>query len=294
MIKFSCDNCNGKIEVSSEFADQKVECPKCGHEMVAPPVNDIVSGKSQLDNPQEDCSDSPQFQPIESSGNTAEDSFQPLSEIGKATPANFIKAIIFSSVGAAIGALVWAFIAVKIGYEVGYVAWGVGLLAGLGAVMSRFQPGIKLGVTAALIAICGIFAGKAVTVVWDFSSSKHELAGQYAQESIDDGEMFLDTTLSYLEMEGKLTEEEISIFYGLIEDEQKTEALVAKAFEVAKSWSDEDKKDNFTKVYVKRFDDNSTEIVKAGFMESFQGMDLIFIGLALMTAFKMGAGAVRK
>jgi hypothetical protein len=72
-----------------------------------------------------------------------------------------IKAIIGGLVGAAIGAAVWAAIVHYGDYEIGIVAWGIGVLAGVGV---RIGAGDRLsgltGAIAVLIALLGVAGGK--------------------------------------------------------------------------------------------------------------------------------------
>ncbi len=74
-------------------------------------------------------------------------------------------------IGAIVGAIAWAVITAVTGYEVGYVAWGIGLLVGLGAKLAG-GCGKPAGVACAVLALASIFAGKMLAVQYVF---EHEL-----------------------------------------------------------------------------------------------------------------------
>jgi hypothetical protein len=64
-------------------------------------------------------------------------------------------------IGGAIGAAIWAAISHYFNVEVGYVAWGVGILVGLGfRFLGGNASGPVAGISAALVAILSVLAGK--------------------------------------------------------------------------------------------------------------------------------------
>ncbi len=67
--------------------------------------------------------------------------------------------VVLAVAGAGAGALLWAFLAWIASVEIGYVAWGVGALAGGGAVLGGGR-GNAIAVAAAAAAFVGIAAGK--------------------------------------------------------------------------------------------------------------------------------------
>ena len=71
----------------------------------------------------------------------------------------FIGAVI----GGAIGAAIWAAIAYFTGYEIGWIAWGIGVLVGMGASISPMESGgggAITGAMAAIVAMASITGGK--------------------------------------------------------------------------------------------------------------------------------------
>lgn len=70
-------------------------------------------------------------------------------------------ALLGGLIAAVIGGAVWGGIAIWTGYEVGYVAWGVGLLCGMGVVMmSQGKRGMPLQAVAVVSSVLGIVIGK--------------------------------------------------------------------------------------------------------------------------------------
>jgi hypothetical protein len=64
-------------------------------------------------------------------------------------------------VAGAIGAGIWAVIAYFTGFELGWIAWGVGLLVGVGvAIGNKGEGSVPAGVLAAVLAILSVVGGK--------------------------------------------------------------------------------------------------------------------------------------
>ncbi len=98
-----------------------------------------------------------------------------------------LKAIIGGLIGAAIGAAVWAGIAHYANYEIGIVAWGIGVLAGVGV---RLGAGDRLtgstGALAVLIAVLGIGVGKYAAISLAFGSATTTRTSEDAISGIAD------------------------------------------------------------------------------------------------------------
>lgn len=65
-----------------------------------------------------------------------------------------------SAAGALLAAGVWYGVAIKTGFEIGYIAWGVGLLAGLGMKIGYGQENMRGALAAVTMAAFGILAAK--------------------------------------------------------------------------------------------------------------------------------------
>jgi hypothetical protein len=78
-------------------------------------------------------------------------------------------------VGAAVGALAWALVTRYTGYEIGWVAWIIGGVVGLGVRVGAGKTGatgMGPGVVAVGCAVLGVLAGKYFAVSWIASSPK--------------------------------------------------------------------------------------------------------------------------
>lgn len=71
--------------------------------------------------------------------------------------------IIGAIVGAVIGAIIWGAVAAFANLESAYIAWGIGALVGVGAVLGGGR-GAMMGVTCAIVAVLSILAGKMMVV----------------------------------------------------------------------------------------------------------------------------------
>ena len=65
-----------------------------------------------------------------------------------------------SAGGALLAAGLWYVVAIKTGFEIGYIAWGVGVLAGLGMKFGYGQENMRGAMAAMVMAAFGIFAAK--------------------------------------------------------------------------------------------------------------------------------------
>lgn len=75
----------------------------------------------------------------------------------------FARALVGGLLGALIGAAVWAAVAYFLNLNSGIIAWGVGALAGFGALKLTTEPGNTAGTAAVLAAVLGVAGGKFAT-----------------------------------------------------------------------------------------------------------------------------------
>ncbi len=71
-----------------------------------------------------------------------------------------------SFAGALVGAVLWSVVCIVTEYEIGYIAWGLGVLAGIGMAKGYPAANLRAGLAAALIAAVGIVAAKGTTFVY--------------------------------------------------------------------------------------------------------------------------------
>ncbi len=132
--------------------DTEPKCPSCGASLKAGDVlcvqcgYDLRSGKKlEISGPDDREADP-----------TASDA---VSHAARSV-GSYLLGCILSLVGMLIGAVVWYVVALIFGVELGWIAWGVGLLAGLGMLLGSRKENDLAGITAAFISIAGIFAAK--------------------------------------------------------------------------------------------------------------------------------------
>lgn len=96
---------------------------------------------------------------------------------------NTLIALLTSVIFVVLGGMVWGLIAKYAGMELGLMAWGIGVLAGLGIYLFTASRGTLLGVAAALIALFGVLSGKYFVAKWHFMPQftaeleKHKVSG---------------------------------------------------------------------------------------------------------------------
>lgn len=115
--------------------------------------------------------------------------------------------IVGGLIGGAIGATVWALIAVKSGYEIGWVAWGIGALVGCAVnVCSRGHEGSLPGMAAAAIAVLSIVLGKYLAVVMIFWNAESTAGIDATMIDVDESDMIAevaDTIVDEREQQGR-------------------------------------------------------------------------------------------
>jgi hypothetical protein len=110
---------------------------------------------------------------------------------------NTLVALLAGVIFVILGGMVWGLIAKYADMELGLVAWGIGVLAGLGIYLFTASRGILLGIAAALIALFGILSGKYFVAKWHF------MPQLMSELNARDGSSFIDPN------KFKLTEENI-------------------------------------------------------------------------------------
>lgn len=201
--------------------------------------------------------------------------------------------VVGSLVGGAVGALVWMGVTLVTDHEVGWIAWGVGGLAGAGMSLGMKGNGdVTAGVIAALIAVVSVFAGKYAAVHF------------IVQKEIDKIEA---TPIGASQLQLRVADELV--------EEWKTDGrnLVWPAgMTVEKAQGPKDYPDGVWDEAVLRFDSLSAEEraqmtkemseyrshnlrsqqstwATEGFKESLGGLDLLWAGLAVATAFRLAS-----
>ena len=206
--------------------------------------------------------------------------------------------IIAGVVAGAVGAAVWAAIAYYANVEIGYVAWGIGILVGA-AIAATGKRSPLAGVAAVLITIVAIAGGKYAVIEIAVQQMRAEMDLMAAQE------LGPEVEVTDVELQGFLAGknatqreeagEEIS-WPEVAEDEESVEAVYPadiwrEAGEQFKQKTPDEKvalreeylaaARELTANFGQAFVDAAR---KEGFAASFGIIDVIFFGLAVITA----------
>ncbi len=211
-------------------------------------------------------------------------------------------AVIGGLVAGAIGAAVWAVIARFTGFEIGWIAWGIGVFVGLGVALgNRGEGSTAAGVLAAAVAIMAVVVGKYLTVRMLVPEKAALVANAVA--ALDDPELLVsylaDDVVSELEAQGTPV-----VWPAGVDPHQAAHKVEypPEVWTAAQSrWdgmSPEDReayrRDRRARIELAAAAFHET-IARSGFLHAFGLMDLIFFGLAVATAFKIGrAGTGRE
>lgn len=220
---------------------------------------------------------------------------------------SFLGWIIGGVVGGAIGAAIWAGVAYGTGYEIGWLAWGVGVLVGIGVRTGAGESyGVAPGMAAAVIALVALLGGRYASI----SISVNQAIGDTEAIAFEPpvGEERIEYAISDLadlvieewQAEGKAIAE--------VDYDSLTEESTLKDQYSADVWAEaegrwtgltDDQRDAALTLLDEQFlafedgsaqNDFAAALTKQAFQESFGPMDLLFAGLALFSAFKLGSG----
>lgn len=190
-----------------------------------------------------------------------------------------------SFVGGLIGGGIWFGVAYATQYEIGWLAWAVGGLTGLGMYAGMRQGSFVGGVVAAGIAVAAIVGAKYFIVAMILASlfgtldedPRETWANHLAAQAVEQANSIPEPAESASDAEWEAYE---------AKQEAAHEAELVKAREAVAKLSDGEVRE---KVRVQQ-NELKADMQKTFFRLAFDWHDLIFFGLAVVTAFKLGAG----
>jgi hypothetical protein len=211
-------------------------------------------------------------------------------------------AIAGGAIAGTIGALVWAGIALFTGYELGWIAWGIGGLVGFGVLVgSAGEKSSASGVVAVVLAVLTLLGAKYVTV--------QMLLGDDTQitEAFVSGLQDDELVVSYLadDVAAQFADEGRPVNWPAGVDPSQATTRVEYPPDVwavaQERWNgmSQTEREQFRTELADMVSANVTEamdvirgeLTQVGFMGSFGPLDLIFFGLAVVTAYKVAAGS---
>jgi hypothetical protein len=211
-----------------------------------------------------------------------------------------MKSLIFGGLAGLAGAALWAAISYGTGYEVGYVAWAIGGLVGFACAKGSERGGSRVGLTAVVITILSIAAGKYLAVELQV---KKQLGGVEAtfQEEVAKLQNE-DYLISYLADDVAAEKQEAGEDLQWPEGVNPEEGGAGPADYPADVWASAleqwealspDQQEEFRTVLEGRVREGVEgyyqAVATAGFTGSFGVLDLLFFGLAIATAYRIAA-----
>lgn len=197
-------------------------------------------------------------------------------------------------IGAAIGAAVWAGITYSSGMEIGWIAWGVGFVVGLavrigcGDDLDGFLPGGVAVVGAILALVVGKYAAIHLLINNELGDVTVEITAANMQVGM------ADEIAAEWESEGKRLNWPRNMDYDSASEPGDYPPKVWE--EAQKRWNEIPPEEQEAQIaqrtqLVAEMQGMFTDgLAEEAFKASFSPMDLLFFGLAIFTAFKLGSG----
>lgn len=197
-------------------------------------------------------------------------------------------------VGGAVGAAIWAGVAYGLHREIGWIAWGIGFLVGVGvATLSGGGGGPINGLLAAVIALASVFGGKYVAVSMVVDDAAKEFTRQLQLTEEDAQVMMADQLVRDAEQAGRaLRWPEGMTFEDAEEPEHYPKEIWA---DVQDRWGrmSESERASYSRemqAFLKASIREDIDSIKTeGFVETFGLFDILWIVLAVGTAFSVAA-----
>lgn len=345
VIKFRCPNCNQRIGVAENYAGKRVRCAKCRQPIRAPhPQAERVQEESAVAGVEAEDILGHRLLADEllATEASAPATAEPLRLKPAAPPTGYGQAPSFGAagqlsdnsvsgrtltpstgsrtlktplaVGAAfiavlLGAILWAVVACVTGYECGIIAWGIGVLAGLGLTKFIDARGVGIGLLACLFAFLGILMGKFFIANWYIiprlkqEVHKFEPGQEHIAELMENSDTMFSVACLQLadngEFEEALAWRVIAVHYSgelPSEDKQEIEAARQESLQLLNNWSDSEKEAAVQAQYAKLVGKITDFMVKTkiglliAFIATFSLWDLLWFPIALSSAYKIGAG----
>lgn len=202
-------------------------------------------------------------------------------------------AAIGSAIGGVIGAFVWWAIATYANLEIGWIAWGIGALTGFGAAKGAGGEASALtgglAVVVALLSIVGAkYAVATLGIAEAMETPMAPIEGELAISYVAD-----DVVLEF-EEEGRSVEWPEGAGYVMPSAEEHYPAdvwaLAVERWEALGAEGRDARIRDWTRTREEGRQAFAAALRDQWFRDSFALMDILFLGLAVVTAFKIGAG----
>jgi hypothetical protein len=209
------------------------------------------------------------------------------------------RALFGATLGGLVGAALWTAVAFLFHYEIGWIAWGVGVAAGFGAAKLGDRLDWTTGAAAAGIAVLSIALGKFAAVHLVVDDAMAELTSGPAGVTDEFAISYVaDEVVVAFHQEGRNL-----AWPGGAEPSNPASQAEYPAdvwSEATRAWSEltPEQRADFKAEIADGMQANAAVIresaVQAGFQESFGALDVLFVLLAIGSAYKLGSGAQAK
>jgi phosphate/sulfate permease len=271
-------------ECGDQVSDQAHSCPHCGIPMP------VVQGNNDHTSDAEDSYE------LESS------ELAP-GKVGVEKKGGILNGIIVGLLCGIIGATIWAGVTYFTGYEISWVAWGIGGLVGFGFTFASRRSGALYGFIASIITIFSILGGKfAYTdlIIGEEMGSKTDFI-EYSQSEFLD-ELIIsylsDEIIAELESSGETVEWPPDVDpEAATEEADYPRNIWAQANTRWNEMSTEDQhlyRDDIAEIYTKALSEEYFKSYKETYLAMFGLLDLLFLGLGVITSFQIAARGRKK
>ena len=213
---------------------------------------------------------------------------------------DFIKWFVGGLIGAAIGGAVWIAVGYFLEAEVGYIAWGIGLLAGIGVrAMAGNSQGAMCGIAGVLSAVGVVLLSKYLVISLHVNAL---IAKEADLGSRPTPNAMISSVAHEVVMEYEDAGKSVAWPAGMDPEEAYEQQHFPKDVwaEAKQRWDDLSPDEQQQQIdervaLVQMFVDQMSDTVKEeAFKESLSPFDLLWLGLAAFTAFRVGAGGTEE
>ncbi len=214
-----------------------------------------------------------------------------------------LKWIIGGLTGGLVGGLAWVLIGYYANYEVGYIAWGIGLLVGLGVrFMARLDDADESaaqGVVAAVIAFASVVGAKYVVFAMLFSGVAAEFEAEMVASTDGTDDQGYIVNIADELIEARMEQgETIGWPAGMSLEEAYEEQDYPPAIwkEAEAKWDslstdEKEQKRQEQRDRLATFKDEIMGQISPSFVQTFSLFDALWLFLAVATAYKIGASS---
>ncbi|MBX3451356.1 MAG: hypothetical protein KF777_17445 [Planctomycetaceae bacterium] len=210
-----------------------------------------------------------------------------------------VRCLVCGLLGGAIGAAIWVAVGYLTQYEIGWIAWGVGFLVGVGVLFGANLGGGEddsslQGVLAAVLAIGCVVGAKYLLFQIVVEGARQELVQTMSNQGDLTDEEMIAGLADDIAMEMIESGKTVQWPPGMTLDQASVEADYPKDVwrKATAQWNDLKPDDRQERKDLRRA--AITSLIQALPMGSFSDMfspwDLLWLGLAATTAFKIGGG----